>query len=236
MRQSLRAVHLALLYLLFFGLFPAKAPSDPMRQEILANAPDAEEIALFEELANWIGPEPMPRSAVPDAIRQSDNFDLFRSFPDEEARSQHLEELPYGEAIRRAAERHGVDGLLVASVVEVESAFNPRAVSHAGAVGLMQLMPATAAVRRPAQLKEPNLNLDLGAAYLRHLIERFEGDLELALAAYNAGPTNVRRYGGVPPFRETQGYVEKVLSRYVEHYRGLWQESETGEFLVSGLG
>jgi soluble lytic murein transglycosylase-like protein len=135
---------------------------------------------------------------------------------------QVLAELPYGDQIAEAAAEHSLDGLLVASVVEVESTFDPEAGSHRGAVGLMQLLPSTAGLSR-GRLLEPAANLDAGAEYLAEMIERFDGDLELALAAYNAGPTNVRRYEGVPPFRETEQYVEKVLSRYVEHHLQRWQ-------------
>ena len=126
--------------------------------------------------------------------------------------------------IAEAATENEVDSLLVASVVEVESTFDPKAGSHKGAVGLMQLLPSTAGMSR-ARLMEPATNLAAGSAYLAEMIERFDGDLGLALAAYNAGPTNVRRYEGVPPFPETEQYVEKVLSRYVEYHRQLWRVS-----------
>jgi soluble lytic murein transglycosylase-like protein len=112
---------------------------------------------------------------------------------------------------RHAADR-GLDPRLVRAVVQVESGYNPAALSNKGAMGLMQLMPATArdlAVERPF---EPEANLRGGTEYLRALIERFGGRMELALAAYNAGPSAVERYGGVPPYAETLGYVHKVLS------------------------
>jgi soluble lytic murein transglycosylase-like protein len=137
---------------------------------------------------------------------------------------QVLAELPFGEQIATAAAEHEIDGLLVASVVEVESTFDPTAGSHRGAVGLMQLLPSTAGMTR-ARLLEPAVNLDAGAAYLAAMLERFDGDLELALAAYNAGPTSVRRHGGVPPFAETERYVQRVLARYVEHHLQRWQSS-----------
>ena len=114
--------------------------------------------------------------------------------------------------IERHASGQGLDPLLVRAVVQVESGYNPAAVSNKGAMGLMQLMPATAAdlaVERPF---EPEANLRGGTAYLRGLIERFDGRIELALAAYNAGPGAVQRYGGVPPYPETLDYVRKVLS------------------------
>ena len=233
MKIRTRVPRFVLLHILLFGLLPATAPSDPMGPEVTSDAPDAEEIALLEELSGWIGTGDDPGRPLRLAIRRSVSFDLFRSFHDPALRNERLQVLPYGEAIRRVADRHGVDGLLIASVAQVESGFDPLAVSHRGAVGLMQIMPATAAMRNveAEQLTEPQLNLDLGARYLQYLLERYDGDLELTLAAYNAGPATVSRFGGLPPFRETRGYVEKVLNLYVEHHRSLWRQSEYAEIL-----
>lgn len=113
-----------------------------------------------------------------------------------------------------AARRHGLDPDLVLAVIAVESAFKPDAVSPKGAQGLMQLMPATAASLGVADAFDPEQNLDGGTRHLRSLVELYGGDLRKALAAYNAGQGAVRRYGGVPPYRETRTYVEKVLRRY----------------------
>jgi len=114
-------------------------------------------------------------------------------------------------AIQRAAERYNIPSDLIQSVVRCESNFQPEALSHAGAQGLMQLMPATAddlGVTDPFDIQQ---NIDGGTRYLRQMLDRFEGDIERALAAYNAGPETVGRYGGIPPYRETQAYVEKVM-------------------------
>jgi soluble lytic murein transglycosylase-like protein len=113
-----------------------------------------------------------------------------------------------------AASRHGINGRLVEAIIAVESAFNPRAVSRKGAMGLMQLMPKTArqyAVRNPF---DPLQNIQGGLHLLRDLLHRFQGDLRLALAAYNAGEKAVVEYDGIPPYRETREYVKKVLRRY----------------------
>ena len=113
-----------------------------------------------------------------------------------------------------AARRHGLDPELVMAVVSVESSFRPRAVSPKGAQGLMQLMPGTARSLGVADALDPAQNLDGGARHLGQLLELYGGDLVRALAAYNAGQGAVQRHGGVPPYRETQTYVKKVLDRY----------------------
>ena len=124
--------------------------------------------------------------------------------------------MPYGDAISAAAERYRLDSLLLAAMVEAESRFDARVVSPRGAVGLLQVRPQLAAA---ADLFDPTVNLDVGARYFGELLHRFGGDVELALAAYNAGPNAVRRHGGVPPYRETSRYVKKVLRIYEGHQR-----------------
>ena len=106
--------------------------------------------------------------------------------------------------------RYNLPPNLLKAVAKTESNFRPDAVSHAGAIGIMQLMPGTARGLGVNDIYDPMDNIMGGAKYLRQLIDRF-GDLQLALAAYNAGPSNVTKYGGIPPFRETQNYVRKVL-------------------------
>ena len=113
-----------------------------------------------------------------------------------------------------SARRHGLDPNLVLAVIGVESGFQPDAVSHKGAQGLMQLMPATARELGVTDALDPAQNLDGGTRYLRMLVAQYGGDLGKALAAYNAGPGAVKRYGGVPPYRETLHYIDKVLKRY----------------------
>ena len=113
-----------------------------------------------------------------------------------------------------AAQRHGLDPALVLAVVSVESAFQPAAVSHKGAQGLMQLMPGTARELGVTDALDPAQNLDGGTRYLRMLVAQYGGDLGKALAAYNAGPGAVKRHRGIPPYRETRQYVDKVMKRY----------------------
>lgn len=120
--------------------------------------------------------------------------------------------VPYGELIYRAAKKHQLNPSLVAALVRTESAFRATAMSPKGARGLMQLMPATGSRfgLRTRDLYEPAKNLEAGAKYLAWLLERFKSDLELALAAYNAGEHAVDRYRGVPPYRETRNYIQRI--------------------------
>jgi len=118
---------------------------------------------------------------------------------------------PYDDLIIEAARLYSLDPQLIRSVVQVESAFNPTAVSPAGAKGLMQLRPRLArelGVRNPF---DPRQSIMGGARFLRRLIDMHEGNIRLALASYNAGPRNVKRYGGVPPFQETQNYIKRII-------------------------
>lgn len=115
--------------------------------------------------------------------------------------------------VQDAAARYGVPASLVAAVISVESASNSRAVSQRGALGLMQLMPGTAALLGVRDAFDPRENVDAGARHLRDLLDRFSNDVSLALAAYNAGPQAVVKHGGMPPYPETRAFVARVLAR-----------------------
>lgn len=149
--------------------------------------------AVSEQSAIQDGEAPQPEPAAPD--------------------------LPFEEHIRQAAQTYHVDPALIRAIIMAESSYNPRAVSHRGAQGLMQLMPTTAKSLGIENSFDPALNIDGGVRYFKKLLDRFDGDVKLALAAYNAGSRYVRKYGGVPPFKATRLYIKKVL-----RYHRLLQE------------
>ena len=121
---------------------------------------------------------------------------------------------PYRELVSAAASRYGVDAELISSVMEVESHFDAKAVSPKNARGLMQLLPQTAARLGVKDIFNPQENIDAGTRYLKELLQLYNNNLTLALAAYNAGPEKVQKYGDVPPYRETVSYVNQVKRKY----------------------
>lgn len=134
---------------------------------------------------------------------------------------------------QEAANTYGVSAVILKSIAKAESGFNPSAVSSAGAVGIMQLMPQTAASLGVTNSYDARENIMGGAKYISQLLSKYEGNISLALAAYNAGSGNVEKYGGIPPFTETQNYVQKVLS-YMEDF-GVSASSDTSSvFGLSG--
>jgi hypothetical protein len=145
-------------------------------------------------------PEPPVQSAAqPPQSQDSKTADI----------SRVMETTPYGAIIAAMSEAHGVDPLLVRALIQVESAYRPRARSRKGAMGLMQLMPATAREYRVRNAYDPRSNIEAGIKHLKSLIDRW-GE-ELGLAAYNAGEGAVKKFNGVPPYRETRNYVARIL-------------------------
>lgn len=135
--------------------------------------------------------------------------------------------VPFAAMIEAAAKRYGVDPALLAGLVKAESNFNPNAKSGAGAQGLTQLMPATARGLGVTNSLDPAQALDGGAKFLGGLLKQFKGNESLALAAYNAGPGAVQKFGGIPPYEETQRYVPKVLG-FATQFRRIWANPNGG--------
>jgi soluble lytic murein transglycosylase-like protein len=132
--------------------------------------------------------------------------------------------VPFKSEITAAATKYGVDPALMAGLVKAESGFNPKAQSKVGAKGLTQLMDATARGLGVTDAFDPGQSLDAGAKFLGGLLKQFHGNESLALAAYNAGPGAVQKYGGIPPYEETQRYVPKVLG-FATQFRRIWADS-----------
>ncbi len=157
-------------------------------------------------VARILDDEVVPRPEPPPAPAEV-------AFEPRWAEAQPIPTVPYGEEIHTAAREAGLNPALVAAVVKAESAFRAHVVSHKGARGLMQLMPATAqrfGVEGDAVF-DPVRNLRAGTRYLRWLLDRFDGDVATALAGYNAGEGTIAKYGGVPPYRETRDYIARIF-------------------------
>lgn len=159
-------------------------------------------MTVFEPVASTSTATPTSRYATPSAETA-------------EMQRRVLSTLPYGSIIAVSAERNRIDSLLLAAMVDIESGFTAAAVSPQGARGLMQIRRATAlSVGHDGDLLDPHTNVEVGSRYLGTLLHDFDGDVQLSLAAYNAGPSAVVRHNGIPPYRETREYVRKVLDRY----------------------
>jgi soluble lytic murein transglycosylase-like protein len=178
-------------------------------------------LALFDKA--WL-PEQVAESAAPQQPRSVFHEEMQR-INDAIRRQFFANAVPFGDLIHQKAQKYDVDPALVAAVVETESRFRTHARSQVGARGLMQLMPRTGRWLGASNLYDPNQNLDAGTKYLSYLTQRFDGNLKKTIAAYNAGEGNVRRYQGVPPFRETRSYVKQVMSRYEKRKQQLQEYS-----------
>ena len=181
--------------------------------QALPNRYVSRDLALFDQ--KWIATEEW--AAASDEPQQKERdlfFEEMKRINDSIRAEFFASSIPYGNLIHEKAEKYNVDPALVAAVIEQESRFKPRAKSPVGARGLMQLMPRTGRWMGARNLYDPEQNVDAGVKYIAYLNKRFKGDRTKIIAAYNAGEGNVRRYRGVPPFRETRTYVKKVMKNY----------------------
>jgi len=150
-----------------------------------------------------------------DALTQLPEISQLAALKGSSNVSQNASKAQLKEMISKIAQKHGLDEKLVHAVVKQESGFNPKATSHCGAMGLMQLMPSTAKSLGVKDAYNPLQNVDGGVRYLKSMLDKYNGNVVLALAAYNAGPGAVDKYQDVPPYKETQNYVKNILSNYL---------------------
>ena len=155
-----------------------------------------EDTKPLTEISEEIKPE------LKEAIELKSKIDL-------KSQSTNIDEL-----IETFSEKYGIDGDFIKAIIKQESGFNPNATSKKGAMGLMQLMPKTAQSLGVIDAYDPSQNIEGGVKYLKGLLDRFDNNQELALAAYNAGPNAVKKYGGIPPYKETQNYVKAIMATY----------------------
>jgi soluble lytic murein transglycosylase-like protein len=228
-RRRLRIPLALLAAVLFLALTFEPTPSDPAPSDTNTPPPPADTQEMTRFLVAGTGAaadgqfhafKPGDLAAAVEPAPEPRKLSLLDSGPDVEARRRFLHRMPYGTAIALAAERHHVDGLLLAAIVDAESDFSAQAVSPQGALGLMQIIPEVAEdFGVKGDLLDPYVNVDVGSRYVGSLIKDYKGDLERVLAAYNAGPGVVDRYKGVPPYTETRSFVRGVLARYEEYTR-----------------
>jgi soluble lytic murein transglycosylase-like protein len=192
------------LSLAFCGLSPAQA------QNRIISIVDEGGKRIY---IDWAPPQP-PSKAATKGTPAKGGTSTAAAVPADPSRARRYTKTDVDRIVQIAAERHKVDPALVRAVIEHESGWNPQAVSRAGAQGLMQLMPATAEEHGVGNAFDPEQNINAGVRHLRKLLERYNGDLDKALAAYNAGEGAVRRAGGVPNIPETRTYVQKVTNTY----------------------
>lgn len=201
---------------------PLKAPSVPLRVAAVESpappAPEKPPVLLAQPQTQPDSPAPAP--PLPSDTDTAPAASIQKPKPQPRRPTLGVDETlgvppaPYGELIYEVAMRHAVNPHLVAAVIHVESAFNPRAMSRKGACGLMQLLPDTArrfGLKKKKEIFDPAKNLDAGVRYLKWLTKRFDGDVQRVLAAYNAGEGAVDRFNGIPPYRETRNYVQKIF-------------------------
>ena len=187
-----------------FGSLVTKVPSDEVKAKILVSGTEDTEKAKRRGFGSLTGIT-NKFNALKASVLGSDIPNVSNNAPKAQILSM----------IDKVAQKHGVDEKLVRALVRQESGFNPNATSHCGAMGLMQLMPSTAKSLGVQDAYNPVQNVEGGVKYLKSMLEKYNGNVILALAAYNAGPGAVDKYGTVPPYAETQNYVKSILANYL---------------------
>lgn len=193
------------------------AVKDPFKEQTELSEPHASHIKVVE----------LDQAPLRSEFNSAMGNRIIGDATEEKKSPQEEESLPpYHSIILQAADRHDIDPALICAVIMAESSYNPNAVSKSGARGLMQLMPKTARALGVKDSLNPEHNINGGAKYIRQLLDRFDGNVKLALAAYNAGSRYVKKYRGIPPFRETQNYVKKVMSYYEDYQKKMSTDND----------
>lgn len=208
--------------------FGGEMMQDMFDYEIAKSVSRKSSLGIGEMMYRQMTGEAMPRSVV--AADASRSIGITQHLPSAKIRTAAVQQqnfIPsrnmkdavskYDDIIAEAAERHGVDSSLIKAVIASESAGNPKAVSSANAKGLMQLIDSTATMVGVKNVWDPKQNINGGTKYLKQLLDKFDGNVKMAVASYNAGPARVEKHKGVPPIAETQKYVKKVM-QYVDHF------------------
>jgi soluble lytic murein transglycosylase-like protein len=185
----------------FSNVTPTKKKKKPVKTTIIYKYSESDDVVVFTNKK----PQNMAEVEVL-------KYDCYACNPDSKIDwyRVRLNLTSYSDAVSHAAKKHQVDPALIRALMHAESAFNPNATSHKGAQGLMQLMPGTAKELGVDNALDPTQNITGGAKYLAKLLKQFNGNIQLATAAYNAGPGAVKKYNGIPPYKETEVYVQRV--------------------------
>lgn len=208
-----------------FNASPQATPSmfNTMLEEMMGNAPSNNPSISNSLLGSLSSTESLRYSGYKDVFKPSSlnhllatqtNLPINTTEQTSTTKNNAKYSGKYENIIKEAAQKYNLPERLISSIIKHESSFNANTVSHAGARGLMQLMPGTAKFLGVTDSFDPVQNINGGSKYLRQMLNQFNGNLSLAVAAYNAGPGNVKKYGGIPPFNETQNYVKKVLKTF----------------------
>lgn len=181
------------------------------------NVPNVREVEDKQDFQQILNAKELIQEAQDDNIQSDEsyiNLNRYQGVSNVQRTNNLTNRTQIDELIKEYSQKYGLDSDFVKAVVKQESGFNEKATSKCGAMGLMQLMPGTAKALNVNDPYNARDNIEGGVKYLKGLMDRFDGDMKLALAAYNAGPNAVKKYNGVPPYNETQNYVKNIMSMY----------------------